>query len=124
MFLPRLIERRDDERLEDCLVHVGQALDIEAALAGPVPAELVHERLMAREIRGQVEDELAGARREADPAHLAAMSAFILIAVAAEANDGRSPHRRRKAADPLHHRAQLPAVLAALRVGHSVEEII
>src|SRR4051812_32436709 len=62
----RLVQRRLRHLFEHGLVHVGEALEVEAALANLVLAELREQRGAAQE--AAIEGELAGPRREADPA--------------------------------------------------------
>src|SRR5271157_1121759 len=76
-----------DLRLQHLLVHVGELLDVEAALAGAVLAEVAG-------IRHAVENECGLTRRKSDQRRIALAAALVLVVVGAEADDRRTPHLR------------------------------
>src|SRR5271154_3083963 len=83
-----------DHGLQYFMVHVGEFLDVEAALASGVLAELGQQRLGVVGASYAVENRRGFARREADNRHIALTPTLVLVVVTAEADDGWSPHLR------------------------------
>ncbi len=111
MLLARQRHRPFDDLPQHAAIHVVELVDVEAALAGLVLAELAHE-LRVFERRPDVQHEAAGARREAHEADVALAAALVFVVHGAEADDRRAPHLRRLARHGLHHRDELVAVAA------------
>src|ERR1700693_1846271 len=77
----------EDHRLQHLLVHISELLDVEAALAGRVLAELREQRLGVAESGHAVQNICGLARRKTDQRHIALTPALVFVVVAAEANN-------------------------------------
>src|SRR5262249_47228880 len=110
-----------DQLLQDPGVHVGQALEVEAALPERVLAALAQDRIgTVAEQAVESEILLAGGEADREPVELA--SARVLELAGAESDDARSPHLRLRPGRALHHPHHGEAVVAPLLVLDLAEE--
>src|SRR6218665_2053454 len=105
-------------------VHIGQALQVEAALARLVPAQPGQQFGLGVEAGHQIERQVVLARREADARPADGLATAGRHLVAAEADDGRPPHDGRRAGGRAHQLSQHLAVGAALGIGLGRAEIV
>src|SRR5690349_18212773 len=111
-----------DELAQHAAVDIVELLYIEAAHAALVLAESCNELLV---LQGgpEINDERGCARREACDTDFAFVPARVAIMVAAEPDDGGSPHLRRLTGDVLHQRDELMTVLALALICDFVDEL-
>src|SRR5664280_421568 len=77
----------DHQGLQHLLVDIRKRLDIEAALAGRMLAELCEQRLRVAETGHVVQNSCGLTRRKTDKRHIAFAPAVVRVVVAAEAYD-------------------------------------
>src|SRR5664279_1834467 len=92
----------DDQSLQHFLVYISELLDVEAAFAGRVLAELCEQRFGAAKPGHAIQNDCGLTWRKSDQRHIALAPAVVRIVDAAEADDGRAPHFRLFAGRALH----------------------
>src|SRR4029453_18597944 len=120
-----LLHRCLDQLLQRRLVHVIEALDVEATRVHRGPARRARTELGEKCFvlaAHQVERERRLARREADLEPLGRLAAGAGVAVIAEPDDRRAPHHRFRFRRFRHHRDERLRVLALLIVLDRVDE--
>src|SRR5580704_9877058 len=107
------------------MVHLDEALDVQAALSGLVRAQSRQHRLVpVPELTDKIDGQVLAAGREACQRRVALMAAGIPVVVGAETDDAGSPHRRRVTSDLLHHGAQPTRVLALPLIRHTGQKLL
>src|SRR5262245_27745779 len=87
-----VLGRLPDDLLQHLNVHVVQALDVQAAAAARVLAQLFQQRAVAVVASVDVQSQRRLARREADQAGIALVAAGVLVVIAAVTDDAGAPH--------------------------------
>ncbi len=98
--------RAVDQRAQHVEIDVGEALEVEASLAGlvrPQPRDQLGVPVL--EPARQVQDEVRLAGRETDERRVAFVPAGVPVVVAAEPDDAGAPHHRRLPGDIGQQRA-------------------
>src|SRR5580700_1524882 len=107
------------------MVHLVEALDVQAALSGLVRAQPRQHRLVrVPELADKIDGQVLAARREAGQRRVALVAAGIPVVVGAETDDAGSPHRRRVTSDLLHHGAQPTRILALPLISHTGQKLL
>jgi hypothetical protein len=120
---PVHVHRPAYELGEDVEVDVGEALDIEAALARRVRTESFQQpRVSFGESTDQVDGDVAAAGCKARERGVAFVPARVAIVVDAEADDARPPQHRRLPGDLREERAKGSCVVAAAGVRDRLHE--
>src|SRR5207237_6534642 len=94
--------RFDDQCLQHLLVHIGEFLDVEAALAGSVLAEPSEQRLSVAEPCQAIENGRGLTRRKTGKRHIALLPALVGVVMAAKADYRWPPHSRLFTGRTLH----------------------